>query len=213
MFRTKIALMIGSVILAVAAVWALARRPSSPPSGGMPPQRQRFIEATRFRRELRSHLPAIEEIDGNPATALSPAQARQLLAILKPWTTRDAMTEEDAKEVTRSVEQVLTARQLAAMRDALPPPGGGFGGGRFSQPGIRGPGARGGAAVQPGGFGAPRGPGGGGGWNPERIKEINLISTKADPNRPWAARSAQRIQQILASLEARAHEGTTHGQR
>src|SRR5437660_714944 len=99
----------------------------------MPPQFQKFMEQTKYKRQMRGQIRAISEINRDPATAVSPGQAKQLLAILKPWTTKDKMSEQDAKSIMRSVKKVMTAKQLTAMGNVKPQRGfgGGGGGGGF----------------------------------------------------------------------------------
>src|SRR5690242_5336325 len=67
--------------------------PGGGPPGGMPPEIQKAMEQVKYRRQMREQLRAVSEINRNPATALSPTQAKQILAVVKPWSTKDKMTE------------------------------------------------------------------------------------------------------------------------
>jgi hypothetical protein len=189
------------------------------PPGGMPPEFQKMMAQVKYRRQMRDQLRAVSEINRDPATALTPPQAKQLLTIVKPWTTKPKMTEEDAKGIMRSVKKVMTPKQLNAMAQVKPRRG--FGGG----PG--GPGGRGGFGGPPGG-GGPGGPGGPpsgfrpgggppGGFDPNRMaaqmKTANFLSTKVDPNNPRSARRAQGNKELIAMLETRAKGGTTTAKR
>jgi hypothetical protein len=181
----------------------------------MPPQMQKYMAQNKYKMQMRQQIRAINEINRNPATALTSAQAKQLLTVLKPWTAKPKMTEEDAKGIMRSVKKVMTARQLTAMGNVKP---GRMGGGR---PGG-GPGGPGGG---PGGFsgrpagggpgGGPRAGGGPGGrgFDPSRMKDVNFLSTKVDPKNPRGSRRAEGNKRMIAMLEAKARGGSATAKR
>lgn len=230
---SKVRLLLLSAVVALATVPALAQGPGGPGGGGpggggpgggaMSPAFQKFMAQNKYKMQMRQQVRAIGEIDRNPATRLSPAQAKQLLAVLKPWTAKDKMTEEDAKGIMRSVKKTMNARQLNAMAQVKPGRGGGFGGGRpgggfggpgggggfggpgGGGPGGGGPGGGGGFAGRPGG--GPGGPGGRPRFDPSRMKDPNFLSTKVDPNAPFTSRRAEGNKRMIAMLEARAHGG------
>jgi hypothetical protein len=200
--------MLTGVLLTLAVVPALAQGPPpGGPPGGMPPEFQKMRAQTQYRRQMRDQLRAISEINRNPATAVTPTQAKQLLAIVKPWTTKPAMTEENAKTIMRSVKKVMTARQLTAMSQVRPQRG--FGGGPGGRRAGGGPGGPGGGP--PGGFraGGQGGPDGQGRrFDPARMavqmKTANFLSTKVDPNNPMSARRAEGNKALVRMLETRA---------
>jgi hypothetical protein len=215
----KVRLLIVGALLSLAVMPVFAQAPGGGPGGGggMPPAMQKFMEQTKYKRQMRQQLRAVAEINRNPNTALSPAQAKQLLAVLRPWTSKPKMTEEDAKGIMRSVKKVMTPRQLTALGNVKPQRGGGFGGGRPGG-GPGGPGGGGfGRAGGPGG--GPGGPGGGGGgrrFDPARLaamKDANFLSTKADPKDPRASRRVEANKRMIAMLEARARGGATTAKR
>jgi hypothetical protein len=217
----KARFILAGVVLALAAGCplgvAFAQGPGGPEGGaGMPPQVQKFMEATKYKRQLRNQFRAIEELNRDPSTAVNPTQAKQLLAILKPWTTRDTMTEEQAKGLILKVKGVMKARQLTAMGNYKPPQRGGFGGGG-GRPGggPGGPGGPGGGfAGRPGGPGGPGGPvGGRRQFDFNRMKTANFLSTKVDPNNPGSQRRAESNQRMIAMLEGRAHGAVAHAKR
>jgi hypothetical protein len=195
--------------------------PGGGPPGGMPPEFQKMMAQVKYRRQMRDQLRAVSEINRDPATALSPAQAKQLLGIVKPWTTKPAMTEEDAKGIMRSVKKVMTSRQLNAMAQVKPTRGfGGGPGGPGGRGGFGGPPGGGGPGGTPGGFrpgGGPPGGGTPGGFNPSRMaaqmKTANFLSTKVDPNNPRSARRAEGNKALIAMLENRAKGGATTAKR
>jgi hypothetical protein len=158
-------------------------------------------------------LRGINELDKDSATALTQPQAKQVLAVLKPWQTKPKMTQDDAKNVMKGVKKVLSTRQLNALsrvQDRGPGSRGGPGGGGFGGPPGGGPGG--------GGFGGPPGGGppggfranGGGGqggrrrFDPAAMKNFNPLLTKADPNNPMASRRVERNKRMFADLQARA---------
>src|SRR5687768_16727932 len=122
-------LVVAGALLAL-AVSVAAQVPGGAPGGGggMPPQMQKYMAQNKYKMQMRQQIRALNEINRNPATALTSGQAKQLLTVLKPWTVKPKMTEEDAKGIMRSVKKVLTSRQLTAMGNVKP--GRGFGGGR-----------------------------------------------------------------------------------
>src|ERR1043166_1334383 len=110
-------LLTGALMMAM-AMPTLAQGPPGggpPGGGGMPPEIQKMMAQIKYRRQMREQIRAIGEINRDPATAVSPPQAKQLLAILKPWTTKEKMSEEDAKGVMRAVKKVMKPNQLNAM--------------------------------------------------------------------------------------------------
>jgi hypothetical protein len=206
----KVTLVLAVVGLSLAALPVMAQGPGGfggPGGGGMPPQMQKLMEQMKYRRQMRDQLRAINEINRDPSTAVTPVEAKKLLVILKPWTTKDKMTEEQAKGIMRSVKGVMTPRQLTAMGNVRPQRGFGGrpGGGPGGRPGA--PGGPGGFAGRPGGGpgGPGRGPGGGRGFNLARMKDANFLSTKSDPSSPFGSRRAEGNKRMLAMLEARAH--------
>ena len=217
-------LFLAGAVLSLAVAPAIAQGPGGfggPGGGGMPPQFQKFMEQTKYKRQMRDQLRAISEINRDPGTAVKPGQAKQLLAILRPWNTRDKMSEEDAKSIMRSVKKVMTAKQLNAMAKVKPQRGFGGGGGGFGRPGGGpgggGPGGGGFAGRPGGGPGGPGGPGGGpGGRRPfdlSRMKDANFLRTKVDLKEPRTARRAEGNKRLMAMLEARAHGASTTAKR
>jgi hypothetical protein len=210
-------LALGGALLAL-AVSVTAQVPGGGPGGGggMPPQMQKFMAQNKYKMQMRQQIRAINEINRNPATAITATQAKQLLGILKPWTAKPKMTEEDAKGIMRSVKKVMNARQLTAMGNVKPQRGFGGGGGRPGG-GPGGPGAFGGrpGGGGPGGPGGPGGGPGGGGrrFDPSRMKDVNFLSTKADPNNPRGSRRVESNKRMIAMLEAKARGGSATAKR
>src|SRR5262249_14338974 len=153
------------------------------------------------------------------STAITPAQAKSLLGILKPWETKDKMTPDQAKDVIKSVQKVFTPKQLTVLgkipERGFGGRGGGQGGGGGRGPGgggPGGPGARGGGARAGGGpgGGAPGGarpggggPGGGRTFDLNAMKNYNPFTIKEDPKNPMSSRRVTRNKWAFAALTAR----------
>ncbi len=209
LWQAGIGLSVGIVL--AATVTALVQGQNEPSRGEeRPPAVRQRSARSPHKLQLRQQLRALGEINRDSATAVTPDQAKQLLAVLKPWTTKDKMTEEDTKTIIRSVQRLMTERQLNAMAQVRPQRGRGFGG----------PGGGEGRRER---FRGPRGPEGadrrGREGGPARfdrsrmnaMRDANILSTQVDPEMPWASRRAEANQRLIAMLEARAQGGTTSG--
>jgi hypothetical protein len=202
---------------------APAQAPGGAPGGGPPGGNmaafQKFREQHKYTFQLTRMLRGLNDLEKDSSTALQPAQAKSILAVLKPWQTKPKMTQDDAKGVMRGVKKVLTAKQLNALSRVQDrgfgggrggpgggpgggPPGGGVGGPPGGGPGGGGP---------PGGYRGAGGPGGGGQrrFDPATMKNFNPLLTKADPNNPMSGRRVERNKRMFAALEARASGKTT----
>jgi hypothetical protein len=206
----------GVLLLLITAVAAVAQPP--PGAGGfqMTPEMQRQREAWRKWREaheytfrLTNTLRALIEIDKDPKTKLTPAQAKKILAVLQPYRNKPKMTQDDAKNALKGIKAALNVNQLNAIarieaerRNRRGGPGGGGMGMRPGGPG----GALGGApGARPGGAGGR--PGGGPGGNfrmpdPSQMKDFNPF--KPDTSTPFGQRSAEMWNQFFNGLQQRA---------
>jgi len=202
---TRVRFMTTALMLLAAPLLA-----QGPLPGGPPPEFRQMMSQMQYRRQLRRQIRAIDDMNRDPATALSPGQARQLLGILKPWTTKPRMTEADAQSIMRSIRKLLTPRQATIIANFRPRRGfggpGGFGG---PPPGFRGRGGAGGPGGPPG-F-RPGGPPPG--FDPARmaarLKTENFLSTKVQPDNPMSERRAQENKALMTMLESHAHGGKT----
>jgi hypothetical protein len=210
---------------------AAAQAPGGGPGGGPPGANmaafQKFREQHKYTFQLTRMLRGLSELDKDAGTALTPPQAKSVLAVLKPWQTKPKMTQDDAKSVMKGVKKVLTAKQLNALSRVQDR---GFGGGRGGPgggPGGPGGGGPGGGGPPGGGFGGPGGggppgggpPGGGRGgggmrrFDPATMKNFNPLLTKADSSNPMASRRVERNKRMFAELEQRASGKTTAARR
>jgi hypothetical protein len=224
----------GMALLAIAMAAprpAAAQVPGGGPGGGPPGGNmaafQKFREQHKYTFQLTRMLRGLGELDKDSATALTPTQAKGVLAVLKPWQTKPKMTQDDAKNVMKGVKKVLTARQLNALSRVQDrgfggggrggpggggPPGGAPGGGGFGGPPGGGPPGGG----PPGGFRGAGGGGPGGGmrrFDPATMKNFNPLLTKADSSNPMAGRRVERNKRMFAELEQRASGKTTAARR
>jgi hypothetical protein len=110
---------------------------------------------------LSSLIRGIGSLERDSATALTPAQARAISAVVAPWSKKPRMTETEANALHARLTNLLTANQKSVLAQRGP---GGAGG-----PGRGGEGPRDGAR-RGGGWGGPEGerrggsPRGEGGW-------------------------------------------------
>src|SRR5262249_17846704 len=81
---------------------ALAQAPAPPGGGGgggfqPSPEMQKFREQHKYHIKLQTMIGrGIPELEKDKSTAITPAQAKSLLGILKPWETKDKMTPDQA---------------------------------------------------------------------------------------------------------------------
>ncbi|GBC95588.1 hypothetical protein HRbin16_01379 [bacterium HR16] len=211
----RLTLWAGMLLLVMAAFTAVAQPP--PGAGGfqMTPEMQRRMEEFRKWREahkytfqLTSTLRAIEQIDKDARTKLTPAQAKKILAVLQPYRNKPKMTQDDAKNALKGIKAVLNVNQLNAIarieaerRNRRGGPGGPGGGMGMMRPGGQpggAPGARPGGA--PGAGGRP-----GGGFrmpNPAQMKDFNPF--KPDTSTPFGQRAAEYWSNFFKGLQQRA---------
>ena len=160
----------------------------------------------------------IGRLEEDDKTALTPAQAKAMLAIVTPLRKQPTLTPEQATRTRKQLEAQLTAAQQDAIAQAAPGRQGGRGGAGVA--GANGPPRHEGAAEgQPGA--APGRDGQGGGWRPGAgpggagpgrrgagmfaggMDNFNPFYTSGD--NPMAGRMAQRMQATFDALAAKAH--------
>lgn len=211
--------LLAAATLATAATpWAQAQGPGGrPPGGGMPPGMGPQFQAWRQWGDKHRNLMTLGrtvrglgQLDRDPATKLSAAQAKQILPVLRAWRHKPTMTDAQAAKVNHQIVAALKpaqAKQLAVRRG----PGGGPGGrpsgggpppGGFGRPPGGGP-PPGGFGRRPGGFGGPPPPGGMGGA-PPAPRAFNPLNPNTSPFGGDRARRARGYDALLASLAARA---------
>jgi hypothetical protein len=202
-------------ILTVTAVFAMAvsasaQRPGGPGGFQAPPAMQAKFQAWQQWRgahknvsALQRTLGALSRLEQDPKTKLTKPQARAVLAVIRKWEPKPALTDHQAMQVNAQLTAKLSAAQKAAIAASgrgRGGPGGGRPGGFGGRPGGPGGGRPGGpGGGRPGGFGGR--PGGPGGFSPASFPSPHDYNPLNPATSPFA-RSRQRGQQRLASLKA-----------
>ena len=195
---------VGALLLAAAAH---AQAPGGP--GGFQPSPQMMAKFQAWQRWRDSHknitalqqtLRGMQEMQQDPRTQLTRAQASKILPVLTKWRNKPVMSDAQARQVNQQITAPLSVPQLkklasvSAQRGGRPGGfGGGFGGGR---PGG-GPGGPGGP--RPGGFGGGR-PGGPGGFTMPDPHDYNPLNPNTLPFQRMRPRAQQQIDGLIASL-------------
>lgn len=110
--------------------------------GNLTPQQQAQLQAKqkawqRWRdnhkniNSLQQTMMGFQILEKDPRTALTPAQAKKVVPILKAWRKKPVITDDQAREVNKQLGGMLTDKQLKAIAAAPRPGQGGrgFGGG------------------------------------------------------------------------------------
>lgn len=203
------------VLVLVAAMAAMAQPP--PGAGGfqMTPEMQRRMEefrkwreAHRYTFQLTSTLRGLDDLDKDPKTKLTAAQAKKILAVLQPLRNKPKMTQDDAKNALKQIKAALTVNQLNALARMEAER-------RNRRGGPGGPGGPGGAGMRPGGPGGapgarPGGPGGAGGAggrfqmpDPSTMKDFNPFNPRPEMGQ-FAQRGAEYWKTFFSGLQQRA---------
>lgn len=178
-----------AILALIIASASFAQGPGGPQSGPF----AQFREEHKFTFQLSQMVRHIGEIDKDPKHALTPAQAKQVLAVLKPLRTQPKLTQDQAKQALKDLKRVFTVDQLNAMAKIKSPQ---------RRPGMGGPGGPGG----PGGQGRP-----GGGMQGNRprfdmnaMKNFNPFNPKVDKSDQRSVDRAKRMNDMFSDLEKKA---------
>lgn len=146
---------------------------------------------------LNRTLGALTDMEQDPKTKLAKPQARVILAVIKKWQAKPALTDAQALQVNKQLTAPLTLIQIKKIATASqgrggfgggggrPGGGGGFGGGR---PGGGAPGGR--PAFDPASFPSPR--------------DYNPLNPATNPMARARGRGQQRHAQLMSALMATA---------
>lgn len=148
-------------------------------------QFQQFREEHKYTFQLMQMVRHIGEIDKDAKHALTPTQAKQVLAVLKPLSTKPKLTQDQAKQALKDLKKIFTVDQLNAMAQIKSPQ---------HRMGSGGPGG-------PGGPGGQRPQGNRPHWDPAAMKDFNPFYAKADKSDKMAADRTKRTTDFLKSLE------------
>ena len=127
---------------------------AQPPGGGqMPPEIQakmklwqKYRENHKKASDLGQTLRKVEGMNKEDEFKLDKKQSAKMLTIMKTWSSKPSLTEDEAGTVTKEINSILTVKQIKKMTTM--PTGFGRGGGQGGPGGGR-----------PGGPGGPGGPG------------------------------------------------------
>lgn len=211
-------LLLAAALAVTSAPWAQAQKPGAggrpPGGGGMPPGMAKQFQAMRQWGDKHRNVIALGrtvrglgELDRDPATKLTAAQAKKILPILKAWRHKPTMTDVQAAKVNHQITSALKPAQVKKLTSRRGP--GGFGRGPGGPPpgGFRrppgGPPPHGAGGGRPGGFGGPP-PGGRFGGPPPMPKEFNPLNPDTSPFVRDRVRRAKGYDSMMAALAARA---------
>ncbi len=110
----------------------------------------KFQESHKYTFQLSQMARHISEIDKDPKYTLTPAQAKQVLGVLKPLKTKPKLTQDQAKDALKELKKPLTVNQLNAIARIKPKPATG------NRPGGQESARRQGGTSRPSGQNPPR---------------------------------------------------------
>lgn len=195
--KKQIIIVLLSVILTAFTVSVMAQT-----SGSGRAQRQNgghfsaMREKYKYTFQLMRMTGHIAEIDKNKKHTLTPAQAKQVLFVLKPLREKPKLTQDQAKQALKKLEKIFTASQLNAMAKIKP---------RLRQgqgPRMAGDGQRQGM----GNNGRDNGNREHRRWDPNAMKDFNPFYTKAPKGDERVEVRAKRWNEFFNNLEKKAHK-------
>ena len=174
-----------TILIALALAIIFATTALGQQQGGS--QANSFREKYKYTFQLMQMVTHIQEIDKDKKYTLTSAQAKAMLAVLKPLRTQPKLTQDQAKTVLVKLKKPLTVAQLNAIARIKPKvqqrrPSGGQGG-----PPRQGP---------------PNG--GQRHFDPNAMKDFNPFYTKVDPKDTRAVERSKRWNEFFAALEKKA---------
>lgn len=150
-----------------------------------------FREEHKYTFQLMQMVHHIGAINVQPKYTLTPAQAKQVLAVMKPIRSKSKLTQDQAKQALKDLKRIFNVSQLNAMAKIKPP-------------------AR---RVGPGGSGGPGGPGGPGGAQGNRprmdsaaMKDFNPFYVKVSKSDPGSMDRGKRMNDTFSGLEKKAKQ-------
>ena len=203
--RLGLALVIAGGAMGLAGKPAMAQGPGG---GQMPPEIaakiklwQKYSEQHKKASELGMTVRKIEGMNKEDGFKLDKAQSAKVLTVMKTWSSKPILTEDEAGTAMKQLNSVLTVKQIKKMT-TMPS---GFGRGGGAGGGRPGGGAPGGGA--PGGGGRPGAPGGPGGAMtfPDPPKTgINPFNPNSMSG-PMKDMAKKNLDTFKADLEKQAH--------
>jgi len=173
-----------TILIALALAIIFATSALGQQQGGS--QANSFREKYKYTFQLMQMVTHIGEIDKDKKYTLKPAQAKAVLAVLKPLRTQPKLTQDQAKTVLIKLKKPLTAAQLNAMARIKP---------KVEQ--RRPSGGQGGPPRQGGQQGQRH-------FDANAMKDFNPFYTKVDPKDTRAVERSKRWNDFFTALEKKA---------
>ena len=170
--------LIALILAIIFTTTALAQQPGGNQSS--------FRDKYKYTFQLMQMVTHIGEIDKDKKYTLKPAQAKAVLAVLKPLRTQPKLTQDQAKAVLIKLKKPLTAAQLNAMARIKP---------KVQQ--RRPSGGQGGPPRQGGQQGQRH-------FDANAMKDFNPFYTKVDPKDTRAVERSKRWNDFFTALEKKA---------
>ncbi len=195
----RIALGLAVVLATTLASTALAQGP-----GNLPPELQakfqawrRFNDNNKNLRRLGQTLWAFKELEKDPKTKFTKAQAQDILKVYKAWRGKPALTDDQARSINKDLTKSLTKQQIKVLATAADVTRGGRGFGGGARPAGGGPGGMGRAGqgmMNPANFPDPKP------YNPLNPDTSPFKAVSPDRHKQMA----QQMAELVKALEARA---------
>ena len=174
----------GAVAAAILVSLAVSQPASAQPSmSGPPPELmakmkkwQQWGDSHKSLSRLQAMIVQVAGLDKEPGSRLSPQQAGKFLGIMKMWSTKPTMSDDQAKQVSKQIGAMLTTKQIQKMATMSNPFGQGAGGGMGGMRPGGGAGAGGRMGGGPGGMKIPDPPKGG--YNPFNADTMPFPQTR-----------------------------------
>lgn len=149
-------------------------------------------EKYKYTFQLMQMVGHIGEIDKDKKYTLTPAQAKQVLDVLKPLRSKPKLTQDQAKKALKDLKKVFTAKQLNAIARIKP---------RIRQ-GQQGSNPRANAGARPRPEAGNRNPQRR--FDPNAMKDFNPFYSKAPKDDQRAQARIKRWNEFFAALEKKA---------
>jgi len=169
------------VLVAIGLAIIFATTAIAPQQGSS--QRNGFREKYKYTFQLMQMAGHIEQINKDKKYTLTSAQAKSVLAVLKPLRTQAKLTQDQAKNALIKLKKPFTAAQLNAMARIKP---------KVQQRRPDGPPRQGSQSGQ-----RPH-------FDPNAMKDFNPFYTKVDPKDKRAVERSKRWNDFFAALEKKA---------
>ena len=188
---------------------AIAQPPGGgpPPGGGgggrfqMSPEWKKYNEQHKHLRELSQLMGKVERLNQDDENKFTKPQSAKLLSLLSKNSAKKSLTEDDASALIKSINGLMTTKQIKKMTTFTDMRGGRPGGGA----GAPGGGGRPGGGGPPGGFGGGRpggGPPGGGAFKMPEVPKTgyNPLNPDTIPMERQRTRAKKGLEDLKAEL-------------